>query len=156
MSGASRSLPPVDEVARTAVATGAVLLFIIVAGYAGVPSWRAWLREEGGLTEGLTAFALFATAILGVWAIRRAKHREPAMWIVPAFALFALLDEIRYGVTWLGVTPPTIAGEPIAGVADLVDVTAVHLDGVGVRPWMLAVAVSVAAAVAIAIFLVTK
>jgi hypothetical protein len=149
VSTATRPLPPVDEAARIAVATAAILLLIIVAGYAGVPSWRPWLREEGGLTEGLTAAALFASAVLGVWGIRRAKHREPAMWIVPAFALFALLDEIRYGVTWLGITPPTVAGEPIAGVADLVDVAAVRLDALGVRPWMLAIAVLATAGLAV-------
>lgn len=144
MPDASRSLPPVDEVSRTAVATAAVLLVIIVAGYAGISSWRPWLREEGGLTEGLTAAALLFATLLGVWAIRRSKHREPAMWLIPTIALLALLDEIRYGLGWLGIDPPVLAGEPIAGISDVVDLGAARLTAVGV-PTFVTVTVAIAA-----------
>lgn len=141
MPDASRSLPPVDEVSRAAIATAAVLLMMIVAGYAGIPSLRPWLREEGGLTEGLTAAALLFASVLGVWAIRRSRHREPAVWLIPAIALLALLDEIRYGLGWLGIDPPVLAGEPIAGIADIVDLAASRLAAIGV-PLTVVVAVA--------------
>ena len=143
-----RRVPPVDEIARVWIAFSAGLLVVAVSAYVIVDDLRPWLRETGGVTEGVTATTLLTAAIIGWWALRRTPHRSGPMWLVPALAALAFLDEIRWGVELFGFTPPMIGSEPIAGLADVADLAAGRIEDAGVSSVVVALAVWFAVAAA--------
>ncbi|MDX1690879.1 MAG: hypothetical protein R3290_07645 [Acidimicrobiia bacterium] len=151
MRGRHPRLPPFAEVERVWLVAGAGFGAGLVAAYAATPALRPWLREEGGLTEALTPAVLALAVLLGVWSVRTSLRPERITWLVPGFALLALLDEVRYGADVLPGRGPTVAGEEIAGITDLVDVVLTKIGTWGVPPAaVVAAVIALAAGAAVA------
>jgi hypothetical protein len=126
----------------------AAAVWVIVFVLSG--SSRGSLVVEDGPIETATAL-VFALAIgVGIWAIRTSAAPR-IHWLVPGFALVALLDELSFGARIFGWSAPTIAGVEFDSLHDVFDIADRTLGDLGIGRTMtaailLAVVLSVGAA----------
>jgi len=112
--------------ARHAVAVFLVLIAAAWVGaillYMGHPPWRSPLIAEGGWTERMTAATLVVAVSLAVVRLTRCpRGTRSALGILAAVAAVFLLDEVSFGLPWLGREHVLIGGEPIDGLHDVLN-----------------------------------
>lgn len=93
--------------------------------YLAFPQLRGQFVDEDAAIENLTALVFGLAAIGGGITLARAGDRRQGLVYLPIVILAALasLDEISYGETIIGYTPPTLAGHKLDAIHDLVTIT---------------------------------
>lgn len=104
----------------TILITGACSALI----YLAFPQLRGQFVDENAAIENLTALVFGIAAIGGGIVLARADNRRQGLVYLPIVILAALasLDEISYGETIIGYTPPTLAGYKLDAIHDLVTI----------------------------------
>ena len=116
---ASSPVPPVAEATRAATIGLAAAAFGLAVAYAAVPSQRAWLAADNGLTDFATAVLLAVTVPLACWAIRRTPSAARWCRLLPLAALLGLLEEAHFGAGLLGFNLPQVGPVSVDGFSGL-------------------------------------
>lgn len=115
---------------------------------------RAALLVEDGPIETATAIVLFVAFVAGVWLMRRPP--KPAVyWLVPSFALLAMLDELSFGARIFGFGSPTIADVEVDTLHDVFDIADRVLGDMGIGRTTAAAVVLAAVAALTAVLVAT-
>lgn len=103
-------------------ATLALLFAGAIGTYLALPQLRHQFVDEHAAIENLTALIFGIAALCAATVVVRARSRRTRLIHLPIVVLSAIacLDEISFGETLLGYTPPTLAGSKIDGVHDLI------------------------------------
>ncbi len=130
MTGRDLSAHRLGRAVRLAV-VGLTACFAIV--FFAAPGSRESLLIEDGPLESTTAAIFGVALIVGIWAMAHAAHAPRLFWIVPAFALLALLDETGFGSRIFGFTMPEVDGMTVDSLHDVFDLAdhALARSGIG-------------------------